>query len=162
MHSPEDRKDGWSAGQDHTIIELRSLGIAWKDIASRLGRTVEACCTRYRVIVPQEQRKRNSKFIRWSEDDVTTLKSLIDEGRSPQQIASFMGKNLQSIYSKIQQLRQPGRAIQIDLEPRPPVPLHILEDRDRRMRAERDLTALLCGDPAPGQSAWDKMHGAGA
>ena len=36
------------------------------------------------------------------------------------------------------------------------VPEDVLADRDRRSNALRSLTALFCGDPAPGQSALDK------
>lgn len=42
----------------------------------------------------------------------------------------------------------------------PSIPQHVLMDRDRRLSmAPRSLTAALCGDPAPGRSALDKMNG---
>lgn len=34
----------------------------------------------------------------------------------------------------------------------------MLEDAARRANAPRTVTSRLCGDPAPGQSAWDKMQ----
>ena len=160
MHKAEDRKDGWSAEHDAKMLELRASGLAWKEIASRLGRTDQGCCARYRKLVPREQRKHYVRPVRWTAEAELMLKQLIEEGRKARQIASFMGKDLQVVYSKIQQLRQPGRQIHIELEPRAWVPQHVLDDRDRRERAERDLTAVLCGDPAPGQSALDKKQGA--
>lgn len=39
------------------------------------------------------------------------------------------------------------------------IPRDVLLDRDRRLAmAPRSLTAALCGDPAPGRSAWDKRQ----
>lgn len=160
MHRPEDRKDGWSAVDDQKIIDLRATGMAWKAIAERLGRTDQGCSARYRKLVPIGERKRYAKAMRWTEEEEATLKQLIAEGRKARQIAHFMGKELQPVYSKIQQMRQPGRQLHIELEPRIDVPEHLMEDRDRRLRAERDLTAEFFGDPAPGQSALDKKQGA--
>jgi hypothetical protein len=36
------------------------------------------------------------------------------------------------------------------------IPDEVLADRDKRSNAPRSLSALICGDPAPGQSALDK------
>lgn len=36
------------------------------------------------------------------------------------------------------------------------IPEAVEADRDRRQTAPQSLTSLLCGDPAPGQSALDK------
>jgi len=156
MHDSASRKDGWDAEDDRRMLEMRSSGLAWKDIAGRLGRTDQGCCARYRKLVPRSERKRNAKGSRWSEQEEITLKGLIEEGRKARQIASFMGKDLQSVYSKIQQLRQPGRQIHIDLEPRAWVPPDVMEDRERRMKAERDITAEFFGDPPFSQSALGK------
>lgn len=43
-----------------------------------------------------------------------------------------------------------------DAKARVDVSLSVLEERDRALSAERDLTAMLCGDPLPGRSALDK------
>lgn len=43
---------------------------------------------------------------------------------------------------------------------RRPIPQEVIADRDRRSNAPRSLTALFCGDPAPGQSALDKQRSA--
>lgn len=160
MHKPEDRKDGWNTDDDQKMLDLRSAGLAWKEVAERMGRTDQGCCARYRKLVPQNERKRYAKGMRWTEEEEATLKQLIGEGRKARQIAHFMGKELQPVYSKIQQMRQPGRQLHIELDPRVYVPEHIKEDRDRRMRAERDITAEFFGDPVPGQSALDKKQGA--
>jgi hypothetical protein len=154
------RKDSWTKEQEQAMLELRDQRLPWKVIASDLGRTVESCCARYRAIVPSGSRKRFVSIRNWTAEEEATIKVLMDEGRKPRQIALHMGKPLQTIYSKMQHMRQPGRAFHIDLLPRVTVPQHCLEDRDRRLTAERDLTAEFFGDPAPGQSALDKRQGA--
>lgn len=42
------------------------------------------------------------------------------------------------------------------VQPRFEIPEAVLTDRDRRNAIPRSLTAVLCGDPAPGQSALDR------
>lgn len=141
------------------MIELRDQRMQWKVIAYQLGCSVESCCARYRAIVPKDSRKRFVSLRHWTPEEEATLKGLMNEGRKPRQIALYMGKELQTIYSKIQQLRGRARAIYIEMQPRLTIPQHCLEDRDRRLTAERDMTAMFFGDPAPGQSALDKKQG---
>lgn len=152
------RKDGWTKEMDLQILKLRDARVTWKAIAAELGRTVESCCARYRTIVPKGSRQRFVSIRRWSKEDEAVLMRLLDERRKPRQIASFMGKELQAVYSKIQHMRQPGREIHIERLPRVAVPEHCLEDRDRRMRADRDLTAMFFGDPPFSQSALGKKQ----
>lgn len=154
------RKDAWTKEQEQKMLELRDQRKQWKIIAYELGRTVESCCARYRAIVPSGSRKRFVSARHWTPEEEATIKLLIDEGRKPRQIALHMGRDLQVIYSKLQQMRHPGRAIHIERDPRVFVPQDCLDDRDRRRRADRDLTAEFFGDPAPGQSALDKKQGA--
>ena len=42
------------------------------------------------------------------------------------------------------------------------IPDFVIEDAARRLSAPRSLTAMLLGDPAPGQSALDKRMGVAA
>ena len=142
------------------MLELRDQRKTWKVIAAEFGRSVESCCARYRKIVPTGTRKRFVSARHWTEQETTTIIGLLNEGVRPRNIAELMGKDLQTIYSKIQQLRQPGRSVHIEMLPRVRVPPSLLEDRNRRMNAERDITAEFFGDPKPGQSALDKKQGA--
>lgn len=48
------------------------------------------------------------------------------------------------------------RRVQPDLCGNFYVPPEVIEERDRRMMAERDLTGLLCGDPPKGFSALER------
>jgi len=92
--------------------------------------------------------------------DEELLEQLLAEGRSPMQIASIMGKTRSAVNSKIQSMRMDQTRIHIERIPRIEVPRWCLEDRDRRLSAERSLTAEFFGDPAPGQSALDRKQGA--
>jgi hypothetical protein len=153
------RKDAWSPEQDQIMIELREQRKSWKEVGAILGRTVESCCARYRSVVPASRRQRFVSARYWSPEEEATLKALLEERRSPRQISHHMGKDIKVIYSKIQQLRQPGREIHIERLPRVRVPEHQLIDRDRRLAVERDITAEFFGDPPRGWSALDKKQG---
>jgi len=153
------RKDAWTQEQDQLIIYLRSERLNWRATAQELGRTVESCCARYRAILPEEKRARFASARRWSEEDESTINRLVREGRKPRQIANYMGLPITVIYSKLQYLRQIGRQIHIQRDPRVFIPQERLIDRDRRLAAERDITSEFFGDPAPGQSALDKKQG---
>lgn len=154
------RKDRWLPQQDETIVTMRNAECSWKDIADRVGRTVEACSNRYRNLVPAQSRRRFSTRRRWSDADVATLKRLLDEGKIARDIAPIMGVPVRVVHAKIEYMRRPSREIFTNVTPRIYVPPSRMEERDRRMAAERDITAELFGDPRPGQSALDKKQGA--
>lgn len=162
MHTAQDRKDGWTLQDDNKLIELRSIGMPWKSIADRIGsRTPNGCSSRYSKLVPVEYRIRfHNTGIRWTAEEEARLLVLVAEGRRPQEIAIILGKHVKSVYHKTQYVKHPWISVAIEPEPRPWTPPHLIEDRDRRMKAERTLTAMLCGDPRPGQSALDKKQGA--
>ena len=81
------RKDNWTAEQDETIVAMRNERYPWKDIGERLGRTIESCCARYRVIVPPGRRARFVSSRQWSVEEEQTLKQMMAEGRKPRAIA---------------------------------------------------------------------------
>lgn len=161
MHSAEDRKDGWNEEDDQKIIDLRSKSLSWKEIAEKVNRTTagahrtaEGCSARYRKILPKDERPRvYNTGERWSTKDVDGLKSMIQQRMKSMDIATVLGKSLRSVQNKIQYLAQPRQVVHVELPARVSVPPHILEDRDRRMAAERDLTAQFFGDPPFSQSA---------
>jgi hypothetical protein len=153
------RKDAWTKEQDERLVFLRSQRLNWRAVGEQLDRTVESCCARYRAILPEEKRARFASARRWSEEDEATINRLVREGRKPRQIASYMGLPITAVYSKLQYLRQIGRQIHIQRDPRVYIPEERLIDRDRRLAAERDITSEFFGDPRPGQSALDKKMG---
>ncbi len=79
--------------------------------------------------------------------DYATVRRVIEPGYSAmraQQIADARSDRYKSLGPREQ------------IRPKSIIPESILADRDRRSSAPRTMTALLCGDPAPGQSALDK------
>lgn len=55
---------------------------------------------------------------------------------------------------QIKRTRKYGGSRQYRLgTPRPTVPAFVIEQRDARAGEQRDLTAVLCGDPVPSRSA---------
>lgn len=152
------RKDAWLPEQDQAIVDLRGKELPWKTIAQEVGRSVEACCNRYRTIIPLEQRTRFATSKRWTVGDEATLKRLISEGKPPRQIAIEMGRARSCIYSKINYTAKIGTKVHVEYVARVFVPPACLEDRERRLAAVRDITSLLCGDPAPGHSALEKRQ----
>jgi len=148
----------WTSEMDQTIISLRARKLPWKEISERVGRTVEACSSRYRTIIPREER---ALFLgkRWTREEVATLNRLLAEGISQEQIALQVGKTRSAVYSKMLSLTREERRVHLERVPRLSVPARCLEDRDRRLSAERDLTSEFFGDPRPGQSALDKKRG---
>jgi len=149
----------WSKEQDQMIIALRGDKTPWNTISELVGRSVEACSCRYRKIVPKHSQVHSRRRV-WMAQDEALLEQLLAEGRSPMQIASIMGKTRSAVNSKIQSMRMDQTRIHIERVPRIEVPRWCLEDRDRRLGAERSLTAEFFGDPRPGQSALDRKQGA--
>ena len=138
------------------IIELRASNLRWNDIAEQVGRSVEACCARYRTIVPIESRVRFQRY-GWSVRDTAKLEQMLADGIAPKYIASQLRKTRSAVYSKIQDMKE-DRRIHLERISRVHVPERCLEDRDRRLNAEMDLTSEFFGDPRPGQSALDKRQ----
>lgn len=146
----------WTPEQDQMIIDLRADKKPWKEISRRVGRSVEACSFRYRRLVPTEKRFRFVAKRMWSDEDDVTLGTFLDERRTVIQIARLMKRTKAVIYYRIDMLRNPIGNHPID--PKIHVPMHLVEERDRRYAAERDLTAMFFGDPPFSQSALGKRE----
>ncbi len=152
------RKNAWSREQDETILTMREQQFPWKIISERTGRTIEGCCARYRALLPVDQRKTYRTSKRWSDEDILTLERLMSERKTMPQIVAEMNMPRKVIYSKMEYMRRPSRMVFTDLSTRVLVPLSRLQERDRRMNADRTITAELFGDPRPGQSALDRRE----
>jgi hypothetical protein len=119
----------------------------------------------------------------WTEQEEAILLRMLAEGATKQQIAdSLSGRSLASVKCHIRYMRLPAeqkaeeerRQKRSRLERKrgapslhaikrvssevgsPVVPPEVLEQRNRRLMAPRDLTAILLGDPAPGFSALER------
>lgn len=169
MHAAADRSDGWNDEDDRTLVQLRAQGMAWNEIAFRINRfstkcvnrTANACSGRYAKLLPREARRRiYNSGDRWTKEDEQKLDALLRQRKKPGEIAIILGKRTRSVHNKINYIRNPRQVAEIDMQTRVWAPPHLFEDRDRRERAERDITSAFFGDPPKGWSALDKKQGA--
>lgn len=145
----------WTKEQDATILSMRAKLLPWKAIAERAVRTVESCTARYRALLPSQARVRGRGSKRWSEEELGTLDQLIAQHKTVSEIAAQMNKTKKVVHAKIEYINRPVRK---RADARLFIPPSRLEDRDRRMAFERNITAEFFGDPRPGQSALDQRE----
>lgn len=150
-------EDRWTAEQQAKLIELRGRKMPWKEIAIALDRTVEGCTSQYRSLLPEDQRARHDCGYRWSKENEAILERMLAAGAKAPAIAAALNLKISTVYSKIQQIRDPIRHHKIGARPQPPA--RLLEERDRRLLEERSITQEFFGDPRRGQSALDKKQG---
>ena len=167
MQTEQIHKHRWSKEEDRRLIELHDAGKSWSEIADELNRISPitrrgpSCSGRYKRIVPRHMRSRIvDTSHRWTDEQEEALEEMLRQRVRPREIAKALGKKLRAVHNKIQYRREIRNVSHVDTAARIYVPPHVFEERDRRIYALRDLTALLCGDPAPGQSALDKKQGA--
>lgn len=154
------RRDAWKPEEDAVLLNLRRDRIAWADVARKVGRSVHSCWDRYKRIAPKD-RPRYARQKGWTEQEKATLHRMRGEGKSPKEIAATLGRTVSMVHSMMYYERSfVTRQFKIENTPRVWVPPDREADRDRRMAAERDITSLFFGDPAPGQSALDKRQSA--
>lgn len=91
----------------------------------------------------------------WTAEQITELVRLRDvEKRQWNKISRILGRPIQTCvyqYGKVGDL-----ADRRDLDRVRNIPVDVWNDAQRRNLAERSITAFICGDPAPGQSALDR------
>jgi hypothetical protein len=97
---------------------------------------------------------------RWTKEELELAARLIAERKPDSEFRKLLGRS--KAYAQGCILYHPERLKYVrgtSLEVRVNVPPHVWEDANRRAAAPRTLSAWICGDPAPGQSALDKRHG---
>ncbi len=99
----------------------------------------------------------------WKPREWALAQRLRDAGKSYAEIADDLDTTEKRVMMKfnneaVRLRRQSGTVLS---RPGDPSPKALIE-RAKRQDAPRSLTALLCGDPAPGQSALDKKRRSGA
>lgn len=145
---------------DADLIRMRNAEqLSWPKIAAAFNCSKTNCSARYKAIVSPEDQIQFSSGARysWSVEDAETLHRLrYDEKKSFLEIAAIFGMTLGQVTSKLERMRVPQKRIHFEKNTaRFFIPQRTLDDRDRRMKAERDLTAEFFGDPPPGFSALD-------
>lgn len=99
----------------------------------------------------------------WTAEDIETVKRLFAEHAPNEAYIAAVGRTRHACWQKIDRLRQapqlrarqkPFRKPPVEVSDR--VPETALQDAKRRLTAPRSVTAWICGDPAPGQSALER------
>lgn len=109
----------------------------------------------------------------WTREEDQTLFSMKAAGKEYQQIADALHRTWRSVQGRLRyhetpwaQRAEENRQKKASRKPRPridvlpkvksgyvrDIPIEVLIDRDRRLLAERSLTAMFFGDPEPGRA----------
>lgn len=89
----------------------------------------------------------------WTPARIELFEAMSDADVPIAVMARELGLTAQQVTYRMHYSRQRHQAA-----PKHRIPESVLADRDRRALAGRDLTSVLCGDPAPGQSALDRKR----
>lgn len=116
--------------------KLRALGMSWMKIMARTG------IGEYRLRCELDNGFRE-KMAEKARDRRIANRPIIKPRR-------------RAAEPKRAEYQAPGFTASQMYEPSPVVPRDVLFERKRALKAPRSLTALCCGDPAPGRSALDK------
>jgi hypothetical protein len=100
----------------------------------------------------------------WSDDEIVKLKDLrLTQGLDWDEIAVRLDRTTSGVKSKFKYVQfdalKAVRHVPI-VSAQDPVPPTVLQERAQRLSVmhQRDLTASICGDPAPGRSALDEWR----
>lgn len=101
---------------------------------------------------------------RWTKEETELARRMIAEKAPESEFRQRLGRGKFSAYQRLYLVDYPKEgwaSLGLPVAPRVEVPDDVLADAGRRTSAPRPLTAWLCGDPAPGQSALDKRLAGG-
>lgn len=109
---PPPGRRAWTPADDAKLAALRNAGVADGEIARRVGRTVNSCCTRM-------SRLRTRGFevayaTRWSDAQVDALVTMHVAGASAAEIASAIGRSEPAVLVRIAWLREEGTLAPVD------------------------------------------------
>jgi hypothetical protein len=150
----------WSPADDAELLRLRHVEQRpWGYIASVLNSSRTACHRRYNKITEPESRPALLRRSSWQDQDEAELKRLSGEGKKPSEIAAIMGRSIPAVEAKLFRMRNYAPRVHHErASPATVVSQSALDDRNRRMMAQRSLTAQFFGDPEPGRSALDQRR----
>ena len=146
----------WSEEAVARLKELRAEGVNHAEIGRQLGRTRKAVAEKLirlasgQVAVPPPRP--------WTAQEIEQLKYLRDtERRSWGEISRIMGRPSGTVSSKHHYLGNSFKLGRAESNANFIVPEEVKADWHRRqMLSHRTITAALCGDPLPGQSALER------
>ena len=100
----------------------------------------------------------------WSDEETELARRLLAEKASDSEFMRRLGRAKISARERLYRVDFPRgdwTSLGLPRDGRVEVPSHVTADAVRRGSAPRTLTAWLCNDPAPGQSALDKRLAGG-
>lgn len=108
----------------------------------------------------------------WTNAETNRARELLEAKADDATFLRELGRTKGSAYSRIKYVSDPAayraeRQLKRDGLRRAKnvgrfyIPDDVMRDALARRLADRDLTSILCGDPAPGQSALDRRQAAG-
>lgn len=162
----------WSSDEDRRLLALKAEGYIFEYIGERLGRTAHAVKKRLRWLSMNEDERAHNRYIRnrnrfgkrakklWTAQETELAEKLIFDGASDAVCRSLLGKSRQACRDRViraqNQREGISNAVNHYVNTRIDIPPEVEADRDRRLLAQRSLTATLLGDPAPGFSALER------
>lgn len=92
----------WTKQEEDLLLQLRELGVPYREIANRLGRSsgalaLQVVALRQRGQVPKQHRANVTTGKPWSEEETSALTSLRAEGKSSKEIALVLGRSIASV-----------------------------------------------------------------
>lgn len=140
----------WTADEDRELLAFVGTGQRYHVLAKRLKRTETALSMRLLVVDPDK--KARPVRAAWTADQVELAKKLVLEKAANEIFIRLLGHTIHQAKQKLIRLAYCERRLADDrVLPATIVPADVLEDRNRRLMADRDLTARLMGDPEPGR-----------
>lgn len=145
----------WTAEEDRELLAFVGTGQRYHILARRLKRTETAISMRLLVVDP-DKKARPARAV-WTADHVELAKKLLKERASNEIFVRLLGHTIHQARQKLVRLAYHERRLANDpVKPAIIVPPEVIEDRNRRLMADRDLTAALMGDPPRGYSALER------
>lgn len=107
----------------------------------------------------------------WSSEEAGIARKMLARGATDEEFRSTLGRTKSAAQTRIRYIddgrvrdrakaRGKGRMTIAPMPARNRVaPAGAVADAQRRASAPRTITAFVCGDPAPGQSALDRLQG---
>lgn len=149
----------WTDADDEALIKLVLQGLPQKEISPRIQRSLSAVNARSQEMQRQGRLPNRRRKVWTPEQDAIALR-LLQEDAPESRFRAELGRSKINSQLRHKRLLFQSRAEQARETKSLGLGLHVppeaIADRDRRIKAPRSLTALLCGDPAPGQSALDR------
>lgn len=103
---------------------------------------------------------------KWNDEDTKMARRMLLENATEEEFIEAFGRGRKSAQDRMRHVdglrhrdRRRSAPVHTDAIAHPKgIPADVIEDALKRACAERSITSLLCGDPAPGWSALDKRE----